>query len=92
MSGPAYLADPPARRVAVDLESLVAVFHEPSGTTHLLVTPAPEILQVLEEGPADAVSVLDRLARDNDVGGADALAAVEARLRELETSGLIWRA
>lgn len=87
-----YAADPPDRRSAVVLESLVAVFHAPSGATHLLAPPAPEILAVLAAGPADADTILARLAEVHELSGEDARAAIVARLDELEASGLVWRA
>lgn len=86
-----YIADPTATRVAVALESLVAIFHAPSGMTHLLAPPAPEILDALGEGPADADMILARLSRTHDLDGAHAREAIMARLDELEASGLVWR-
>lgn len=91
MSRPIFVADPPGDGIMVRLESLVAIYHARSGATHLLASPAPEILDALAEGPADARTVLARLGRDHDVGGTDAFAAIEARLGELEASGLVWR-
>ena len=92
VTGVVYVADPPEARTSVVLESLVAVYHAPSGMTHLLVSPAPEILAALGEGAGDAEAVLGRLARDHEVAGPDALAAVAARLEELEAGGLVRRA
>ena len=37
-----YAADPPVARLTVALDALVAIYHRPSGTTHLLASPAPE--------------------------------------------------
>ncbi len=89
---PIYIADAPGLRTVVPLESLVAIFHAPSGMTHLLAPPAPEILDALGEGPADADTILVRLTRTHDLDGVDARAAILARLDELEMSGLVWRA
>lgn len=87
-----YIADPPEARTLVVLESLVAIFHARSGMTHLLAPPAPEILEALSQGPADADTILDRLTRSHEVDATDAVPVIAARLDELEASGLVWRA
>lgn len=89
---PVFIADPPEARIAVALESLVAVFHVPSGTTHLLAPPAPEILEALSRGPADAGTLVARLTEYHDLGDDDVQGAIAARLDELEASGLVRRA
>ena len=91
MASPVYAADPPAARVLVPLDALVALYHRPSGTTHLLASPAPELLDMLGEGPADAAALLDRLRARYDVAGGT-VAAVAARLAELAAAGLVSRA
>ncbi len=92
MDEPLYIADAPEARTAVALESLVAVFHAPSGMTHLLAPPAPEILEALQQGPADADTTLARLIERHDLDQADARPAIAARLAELEAGGLVRRA
>jgi len=92
VTGPVYIADPPDRRTAISLESLTAVFHAPSGATHLLAPPAPEILAALAVGPGDADAILARLRDVHELSGDDARAAIAARLEELEASGLVRRA
>ena len=87
-----FIADPVEARIAVALESLVAIFHVPSGMTHLLAPPAPEILEALAAGPAAAATILARLSETHEVSGPEAQAVIAARLEELETSGLIRRA
>jgi PqqD family protein of HPr-rel-A system len=85
-----YAADPPAARVTVVLDEMVAIFHRPSGTTHLLAPPAPELLDALAEGPTDAAGLLARLsARFELVGSASD--AIEARMAELVLAGLAFR-
>jgi PqqD family protein of HPr-rel-A system len=85
-----YAADPPAARLTVALDALVAIYHRPSGTTHLLAPPAPELLDALAEGPADAPELLARLSRQFDLPDA-ALDAIAARMEELVLAGLAWR-
>ena len=91
MTGPVYIADDPAALRAVALDGLVALFHAPSGMTHIVAPPAPQILEALSEGPGDARSILERIAALYDVEGADG-GAIEARLDELEAAGLVRRA
>jgi PqqD family protein of HPr-rel-A system len=92
MAGPRYVADPPGAVASADLEGLTALFHARSGTTHILAPPAPQILQALGAGPADAGEIAARLAAGFDLAAeADAEAAISARLAELEAAGLVWR-
>jgi|GEM_PF-168365 len=92
MAGPLYAADPPGAVASADLEGLTALFHARSGTTHILAPPAPQILQALASGPADAGEIAARLAADFELAAeADAAAAISARLAELEAAGLVWR-
>lgn len=93
MTEPVYRADPPEARRMVVLDGVALIFHRPSGLTHIVAPPAPQILDALGEGDASAAALLDRLKRDFDFGAAkDLAAALDARLAELETAGLVWRA
>jgi PqqD family protein of HPr-rel-A system len=85
-----YAADPPEHRLAVPLDTLIAVYHRPSGTTHLLASPAPEMIDALAQGAADAGELLARLADRFDLGDGDS-EAIAARLAELEEAGLVRR-
>jgi PqqD family protein of HPr-rel-A system len=87
-----FKADPPAARLGVALDGFVLLFHRPSGSTHMLATPAPEILEALEDGPADAREIVARLAARHGIAdAAEAEAVVAARLAELEAVGLVQR-
>jgi PqqD family protein of HPr-rel-A system len=90
MAGPVYIADPAAELERVALDGLVLIFHAPSGITHIVAMPAPEILDALGEGPADAAELLRRLAAHFDIE-ADGGEAIQARLGELEAAGLVRR-
>lgn len=83
---PRYRADPPATRLVVAAEEMTLLYHRPSGTTHVLLTPAPEILAALEAGPADAATLVDRLGLTEEP---EAEAVVTARLEELAAAGLV---
>ena len=92
MAGPRYIADPPEALRSVALEGLTAIFHTPSGMTHLLAPPAPQILEALAGRDGDAADVLARIAGEFDVEADDGEAAIAARLAELEAAGLVRRA
>jgi PqqD family protein of HPr-rel-A system len=92
MAGPRYIADPRSAVREVGLEGLTALFHRPSGTTHILAPPAPQILAALAAGPADAAGIAARLEETFDLAADDSAAAIAARLAELEAAGLVRRA
>ncbi len=89
MAGPRYIADPADcfRTVAVD--GLTAIYHRPSGMTHILAAPAPQLLALLGGNPADLDELQARIGETFELADADAL---EARLSELEAAGLVHRA
>ena len=91
MAGSSYIADSPADVRAVALDGLVALYHVPSGMTHVVAPPAPQILEALHEGPGDARAILDRI-RARYVVEDEGTGAIEARLAELEAAGLVRRA
>jgi PqqD family protein of HPr-rel-A system len=81
---PADLAPP------VALDGFTLVYHRPSGQTHMLAEPAPEILTALAQGAADPAEMLQRLARDHGLDSeGDAQAVIAARMAELAALGLI---
>ncbi len=85
-----YRAAPLPSLLFEPLDDLTAVFHRASGITHLLASPAPEILQALQ-APATRAELLTRLSTAFDLAEADA-AALDARLEELVAAGLVERA
>ncbi|HEX8484587.1 HPr-rel-A system PqqD family peptide chaperone [Sphingomonas sp.] len=82
-----YRADTPALLIE-PLDAFVAVFHRPSGATHLLVSPAPEILAILGQRPLTIDALLVRLSADYALIDADR-AALSQRVEELVAAGLI---
>ncbi len=90
MSGALYLADPGEDLVTVELDGLSVLYHAPSGTTHIVAPPAPQILAALGLGPAEPDEILARIRAWHDVEDEDP-AAIEARLDELELAGLVRR-
>jgi PqqD family protein of HPr-rel-A system len=92
MAGACYIAEPAEAVQAVALDGLTLLFHAPSGMTHIVAAPAPEILGALRDGPADAAELLRRLRTRFDFEGGEAETAIHARLDELEVAGLVRRA
>ena len=83
-----FRAPPPDALIAAPLDEFTAVFHRPSGITHLLTAPAPEILAALATAPLSIDDLLVRLAQDYAVADADP-AALAARIEELVAAGLV---
>jgi PqqD family protein of HPr-rel-A system len=92
MAGQRYIADPPELVQAVEFDGLTALFHRPSGMTHILAPPAPQILAALAGRAGDEAELLARIAEDFEAEAEDPAAALEARLAELEAAGLVRRA
>jgi PqqD family protein of HPr-rel-A system len=89
VAGPHYIADRAEDVRLIELDGLTALYHRPSGTTHILAAPAPQILAAIAGDPATAEEILTRMAEGFDVeGDRDALLS---RLDELEAAGLIHR-
>lgn len=92
MTNPVYRASDPADTAPpVLLDGFTLIYHRPSGQTHLLAEPAPEILAALAEGDADAVEIMKRLAREHGIldSEGDTEAVIAARMAELAELGLI---
>jgi PqqD family protein of HPr-rel-A system len=83
-----YRADPPAMLLTEPLDALVAIFHRPSGTTHLLAPPAPEILDLLGREAMSLDALLARLAEEYALADADPAVLAE-RVAELVEAGLV---
>lgn len=83
---------PPADALLLrELDGLFALFHRPSGMTHLLASPAPELLELLGERALTRHELLDALVVRYDVPDA-AADLLDARLDELIAVGLVHAA
>ena len=91
MALPHFAADPPEASQSVELEGLTLLYHRPSGMTHILAPPAPQILDTLAPGPAGVEEIARRMSERFELEEEDAISAITARLAELEASGLVWR-
>jgi PqqD family protein of HPr-rel-A system len=89
MAGPRFIADLPEAARIVELDGLTALYHRPSGLTHILAPPAPQILAALAGEAGDAAEIVARIAVDFELDAEDAEAAIGARLAELEAAGLV---
>lgn len=91
------MAEPRYRTVAADLilveplDIFTAVFHRPSGITHLLSEPAPQIMETLVPAPLTLAALVQFLTQHFDLDAADAATTLQARLDELEAVGLVDR-
>ena len=92
MPGPRYIADGADEVLKVELDGLTALFHRPSGMTHILAPPAPQILEALAGNPGDAAEIIERIKAHFDIEAEDEQGAIAARLAELEAAGLVRRA
>ena len=84
-----YVAEPAEAVDSVMLDGLTALFHRPSGQTHILAPPAPQILEAIAGEGADLDVICARIAERYEVIGEPELLA--ARLEELESAGLVRR-
>lgn len=93
MAGPRYRAAEAALLIVEPLDIFTAIFHRPSGITHLLNEPAPQILEALADAPLDMDTLFARLAAEYELSETqgDGVAMLRARLEELEAAGLVDR-
>jgi PqqD family protein of HPr-rel-A system len=75
----------------VPLDVLTAIYHRPSGQTHLVEAPVPELIEALGDEALGPAALLSRLERDYALVDPD-VAALTDRLEELVAVGLVARA
>lgn len=75
---------------ATVLDGYTLLYHRPSRTTHVLASPAPELLASLAAGPATLDALAGRLAADHALSAEDAVdETLATRLAELVEAGLV---
>ncbi|RZM05670.1 MAG: HPr-rel-A system PqqD family peptide chaperone [Sphingomonas sp.] len=85
-----YSVEPDGGRIAIELDGYTILYHRPSRATHVLASPAPDLIEALSGGPADLPTLLARLAATHDLHADDAVVdTLRARLDELVASGLV---
>ncbi len=73
-----------------ELDGLALVYHRPSGQTHMLASPLPEIMAALTDKPQPHTALLTLLSEAYDLADDDdGLAALSTHLEELTALGLI---
>lgn len=86
-----YRAGPSDDRRVIEADGVALVYHRPSGMTHILAPPMPEILAALAPAPATLAELADRLPSGWELRAEDT-SLLEARLEELVETGLVSRA
>ena len=81
------MARPESLRI-VHLDAFTMLYHRESGITHLLTSPAPEILAALGEAGLTRAALAAKLAAGYDLADFDEAALAE-RLDELAAAGLV---
>ena len=84
MAGPRFIADPPDEMRKVELDGLTALYHRPSGLTHILAAPAPQILDALAGQAGDAAEIAARIAADGSLVPAGTAGAYPPLARPLK--------
>ena len=89
----AYRAASPGALRVEPLGELTAIFDRRSMQTHLVVSPMPEILGLMDDVPCNAAALTARLAAAFDFDGeGDTCTIIAERLGELAAMGLVERA
>jgi PqqD family protein of HPr-rel-A system len=90
VTAPIYRTDYPQNCRTHPIDGMMLVFHRPSGETHFLDSPVPEMLDLLAGEPMDAARLSSALcARLGLTEDEEARAVVAARLGDLVATGLV---
>ncbi|QEH79752.1 HPr-rel-A system PqqD family peptide chaperone [Sphingomonas sp. C8-2] len=90
MTTPTYRTDFPQHCRTHPIDGMTLVFHRPSGATHFLDSPLPQMLALLAAEPIDAARLTTSLCATLGLPeDAEARAVVEARLTDLAGIGLV---
>lgn len=90
MADRSYRAAPRAALRIETLGDITAIFDRRSMQTHLVVSPMPQIMTMMGEGPCNAALLAKRLATAFDMDGeGDVKSILAERLAELARLGLV---
>ena len=89
-----YIAESAEAILACPLDDITVLYHRPSGQTHMVISPVPEIMDALKgAGAVTAGDVHRSLSRRYDLGEGDgAVLEIETHLDSLVALGLARRA
>jgi PqqD family protein of HPr-rel-A system len=88
-----YRAEPIDSCRMMEVEGMTMLYHRPSGVTHLLISPMPDMLELLREVPCNAIILAERLCHRLGLqADEEAQAVVAERLKELTAIGLVHAA
>ncbi|AUW60351.1 HPr-rel-A system PqqD family peptide chaperone [Sphingobium sp. SCG-1] len=74
------------------LDDIMLIYHRPSGQTHMVASPVPEILAGLGSAAMTAGEVVAVLSTQFDIGNAaEAVPAIQVHLDEMAGLGLVRR-
>lgn len=85
-----YAAAPADHLLKAPLDGLTAVYHRASGQTHVLVEPAPALLDALDAEPLTLEALM--LALGFDADDHQTAEGLKAHLETLLAAGLVWHA
>lgn len=100
VSSPLYVLDPPNLWRRETLDEMQVLYHRPSGQTHVLIEPVPQIIDCLENAPQTAEQVMAALTLhyqlepeedDPQTIEESDLARLTARLEEMVMLGFVLR-
>lgn len=90
MTKPIYRSDFPRHCRIHPIDGMTLLFHRPSGATHFLDSPVPQMLALLAAEPRDAGALTAALCRTLGIAeDEEALMVVERRLADLVGIGLV---
>ncbi|PKP98919.1 MAG: HPr-rel-A system PqqD family peptide chaperone [Alphaproteobacteria bacterium HGW-Alphaproteobacteria-13] len=90
MADRSYRAAPRSALRIEPLGDITAIFDRRSMQTHLVVSPMPQIIAMMDNGPCNAALLAKRLAMAFDIESeGDAKAILAERLAELAAMGLV---
>ena len=89
-----YQAEAASQLLIHPIDELTLIYHRPSGITHVVASPIPEILAVMGRDTLQVAQILARLAFTYDLEAEETEsldAVLGARLEEMAALGLVER-
>lgn len=87
-----YRAEDAANLIQRSCGEVQAIYHRPSGQTHIVASPVPEILDAMGADCLEVGALHDRLAARFDLGTPnEAFAELVHHLEVMDALGLVYR-